>query len=280
MKSLLLKLSLVALILFVPTSSNAQEFQGKAFYVSKSKMTLGKWGARLSEAQKKQIQGRLKNRLEKTYILSFNKQESMFLEEEKIDAVSGATDSWGGYFSRGDQYKNIKDDQLVQSQEFYGKRFLVKDELYRIQWNLGEETKQIGQYTSYKATASVPYSELAWYDFSWSNLRSDNKEKADTIKTDTEKPAVKMVEIEAWYTLQIPVAQGPAEFWGLPGLILEVSSGNTTMLCTKIEINPEEKITIKAPSKGLEITKSNYAETVQKKMIEMRDNRMGRRRSR
>ena len=43
-----------------------------------------------------------------------------------------------------------------------------------------------------------------------------------------------MIAVEAWYTLDIPVSHGPGEFWGLPGLILEVSAGNTTMLCSKI----------------------------------------------
>ncbi len=63
-------------------------------------MDLGSWGARLSEARKKQVAARLKNRLEKTYILSFNSTAATFLEEEKIDAIAGATDSWGGYFYR------------------------------------------------------------------------------------------------------------------------------------------------------------------------------------
>ena len=34
-------------------------------------MELGNWGARLSKVQKNQIKARLKNRLEKTYVLSF-----------------------------------------------------------------------------------------------------------------------------------------------------------------------------------------------------------------
>ena len=42
-----------------------QDFQGKAYYFSKSSLELGTWGARMSEAQKKQIKARLKNRLEK-----------------------------------------------------------------------------------------------------------------------------------------------------------------------------------------------------------------------
>jgi GLPGLI family protein len=92
-----------------------------------------------------------------------------------------------------------------------------------------------------------------------------------------ENPEVKMTEVEAWYTLQIPLKHGPAEYWGLPGLILEVSAGKTTILCSEIIINPKEKISIEAPDKGKEINKQDYRSTVQGKMLEMRNNR-GRRR--
>lgn len=274
MKSHFLKIIVVLLIFYIPTKIKGQNFQGKATYISKSKMDLGTWGARMSEEQKKQIAARLKNRLEKTYTLTFNMQESMFLEEEKIDAISGATDSWGGYFSRGNQYKNVKEVALTQSQEFYGKRFLVKDDLYKIDWSMGTETKQIGNYTCYKAKAFVPYKELNWYSFSWGDLRKPEPKEGE------EKPAEKMTVVEAWYTLQIPVAQGPAEFWGLPGLILEVSADNTTLLCTELVLNPKEKVSIVAPEKGTKTTKENYVSIVQTKMLEMRNNRMGRRRGR
>ncbi|MAJ37806.1 MAG: ribonuclease Z [Flavobacteriaceae bacterium] len=242
-------------------NSTSVEVQGKAYYFSKSKLDLGNWAARMSEAQKKQMQARLKNRLEKTYILSFNSNESIFEEEERVDAISGATDSWGSNFARGKQYKNVESNQLVQTQEFYGKRFLVKDKLQEIDWKMGTEAKQIGEYMCFKATAMVPASELAWYDFSWGDLnRSEEDDEA-------------MTEVEAWYTLQIPIKQGPAEYWGLPGLILEVSAGNTVMLCSQIVLNPKEIVEIEAPSKGKEINKIDYRKTIQMKMIEMRDNR-------
>ncbi len=270
MKSIAIKSLMILLISTVSIQTNAQKFQGQAMYYSKTKMDLGRWGARMSEGQKKQMAARLKNRLEKNYVLTFNMQESMFIEKQKIDAVSGATDSWGGYFSRGDQYKNIKYNQLVQSQEFYGKRFLVKDKLYKIDWKMGTETRKIGNYTAYKAKAFIPYKELNWYSFSWSDLR---KPKAE----DGKEPQEKMVVVEAWYTPQIPVQHGPAEFWGLPGLILEVSQGNTTLLCSEIKLNSKETIKIKAPEKGKEINKEDYASTVKNKMQDMRNNRMGRR---
>ena len=270
MKSLFFKsIPFISILFFaVKPASDTQQFEGKAYYFSKSKMNLGSWGARMSEAQKKQIQNRLKNRLEKTYILSFNKDESVFKEEEKVDAMTGATDSWGSNFSRGEQYKNVKENKLVQTQEFYGKRFLVKDKLQAIDWKMGSETKKIGQYMCFKAVAMIPTSELTWFDFSWSDLQSNNKENKE----------VELTQVEAWYTLQIPLKHGPAEYWGLPGLILEVSAGNTIMLCSQIVLNPKDKVEIEAPDKGKEITKKDYQATIQRKMLEMRNNR-GRRRN-
>ena len=117
------------------------------------------------------------------------------------------------------------------------------------------------------------------FDFSWSDLRKRNAENAESADGQTAEPEIEMIAIEAWYTPQIPVAHGPAEYWGLPGLILEVSAGNTVMLCSKIVMNPDTKLKIEAPEKGKVITKSEYQITVATKMQEMRDNR-GRRRSR
>ncbi|MBT8325690.1 MAG: GLPGLI family protein, partial [Winogradskyella sp.] len=83
MKSIVLKTSVLILFfvvstetLFTTSTTSNDDFQGQAFYFSKSTMDLGRWGARLSEAQKKQVMSRLKNRLEKTYVLTFNKSES------------------------------------------------------------------------------------------------------------------------------------------------------------------------------------------------------------
>ena len=45
------------------------------------------------------------------------------------------------------------------------------------------------------------------------------------LNVDKDDPEIKLTQIEAWYTLQIPLKQGPAEYWGLPGLILEGKCG-------------------------------------------------------
>jgi GLPGLI family protein len=229
----------------------------------------------MSEARKKQIAARLKNRLEKEFVLVFNKEESLFTEEEQLDAISGATDSWGKNFAAGENYKNVKSEKQIQQQEFYGKKFLVKDQLQPMTWTLGNETKKIGNYTCFKATTFIPTDDLLWYSFSWSRMRTTNDSEDKTTEEDDK--SVDITEVEAWYTPQIPVRHGPSEYWGLPGLILEVSAGETTMLCSKIVLNPTDAIQIEAPSKGSLVTKSEYQDLIQNKMVEFRNNRMRRR---
>lgn len=275
MKSIVTYSIIFCLSFFISFSGFSQEFQGKAEYVYKAQMNLGRWGAKMSEAQKKQVAARLKNRLEKKYILAFNKEASVYNEYEKLDAMSGATDSWGKNFTPGEQYKNVKTNTFVQDQEFYGKKFLIQDSLLKIDWKMGTETKQIGNYTCFKATAMVPSSKMAFWEFSWSQMRKEQGENEDG--EETEKQEEPMTEVVAWYAPQIPVSQGPSEFWGLPGLILEVSSGTTTMLCSKLTINPEEKTEVVAPKRGTEVTKQEYKDIIFKKMKEFRDNRVGRR---
>ncbi|SEP68444.1 GLPGLI family protein [Hyunsoonleella jejuensis] len=283
MKSVKFAIVIFCLSFIVPVSISAQEFQGKAEYVYKAQMNLGRWGAKMSEAQKKQIAARLKNRLEKTYILTFNKEASVYNEYEKLDAMSGATDSWGKNFTPGEQYKNVKTNTFVQDQEFYGKKFLIEDKLLKIDWKISAETKQIGNYTCMKATAMIPTSELSFWEFSWSQLRQEtNEDENDSSDANSEdiEEEIPMTEVEAWYSPQVPVSQGPSEFWGLPGLIFELNIGTTTILCSKLVMNPQEKIKIEAPNRGQEVTKAEYKEIIFKKMKEFRDNRVGRRYSR
>ena len=70
-----------------------------------------------------------------------------------------------GKSREGKQYKNVSENQLVQSQEFYGKKFLVKDKLQEIKWKTESESKQIGNYLCFRATAVVPSKELSWINF-------------------------------------------------------------------------------------------------------------------
>lgn len=259
----------------------AQEFQGKAYYQSKTSMDMDNFGNnQMSDQQKKMIAERMKSMLEKTYTLSFNRAESLYKEEDKLAAPGTGGGRWGGMmgsFTAGAQYKNVKDQQLIQDQEFFGKQFLIKDSLPQLEWKMESESKQIGQYLCFKATAVKKGDDL---DFANMRRRNNTNEKKDGEKSkDSSKANSPLDEIEvpkeilvtAWYTPQIPVNQGPGEYWGLPGLILEVNSGRTTILCSKIEINPKDKTEIKAPSKGKVVSKDEYETIVKDKMKEMQD---------
>jgi GLPGLI family protein len=73
------------------------------------------------------------------------------------------------------------------------------------------------------------------------------------------------------------VGHGPGEYSGLPGLILELSAYRTTMLCSKIVMNPKEADKIEAPTKGKEVSRDEYDKIVKEKTEEMRENFRNRR---
>ena len=138
----------------------------------------------------------------------------------------------------------------------FGKPFLIKDKTKKREWKLVNETKKIGDYTCYKATSSR-------------EVRNFQSVRVNGDEKDEKKPEIKKVTITAWYAPKIQVAHGPSEYWGLPGLILEVNDGRQVMICNKIILNPKEKLVLKEPKSGKEVTQKQYNEILQKKMKEM-----------
>lgn len=268
------------MIILVSNHIISQDFQGKAYYFSKTSPDMSGWGnGQMTDAQKKQISDRMKGMFEKSYILTFDKISSIYEEEEVLSAPGKGGFNWWSSFTAGPQYKNINDNQFVQDQDFYGRQFLITDSLEKLDWKIGNETKQIGKYLCIKATAVKTVDEFDWRSMRGKSRKnkteSQNKsEKTKSITEDIEIP--KTINVVAWYTPQIPISQGPGEFWGLPGLILEVNADRTTILCSKITLNPQDKIKIKAPEKGRVISRDDYNSTVKQKMIEMREMYRGR----
>lgn len=118
-------------------------------------------------------------------------------------------------------YKNRKTNQYLNESSILGKDFLISDELRNIDWILNPDTKKIGQYDCKKATTTI-----------------DNS------------------PVEAWYTASIPVSDGPDEFWGLPGLIIEVKTINKNYLATQIIKSRDTELIV--PSKGKKVTKLEF----------------------
>ena len=281
-----MKLLVTLVVTLISIISFSQNISGKAFYESKTTVKMDEIGRKdMDENMKKMIAERMKQYLEKTYILTFNGNESIYKEEEKLEtgAGGGMMSMMMGSFSPGVQYKNLETKQILEEREFFGKQFLINDTIPQLEWTLEKESKQIGQYVAFKATA---VKQIDANDLTMARRRKsddkkveDEKEATET-KTDStevkdpfdEIEVPKEVIVTAWYTPMIPVKNGPGEYAGLPGLILELNVYRTTILCSKIVMNPKEAEEIKAPKKGKEVTRAEYNKIIKDKMDEMREN--------
>ena len=239
----------VLLIAFTCTISaiQAQEFQGIATYKTQRKLDIKIDSTQVGGMQD-ELMAMLKKQFEKTYTLTFNKEESLYKEEESLAPPSldntMVVMNMGG---AGELYKNIKSKRFVKQSDLLGKMFLIQDSLKTTSWKLQGDTKNIGNYTCYKATLERAVDADAFSD-------------EDSKKTQT---------VTAWYTPQIPVSNGPEEFQGLPGLILELSYDSQTILCSKISLNPSKPIKIKEPTSGDSVSQSEFDDIMDKKMKEM-----------
>ena len=267
-----------------------KDFQGMAVYESKTSTSEFKdrmaGNKEMTPDMMKMIEERMKKMFEKTFILNFDKSASIYKEEEKLDAPGGQgggmrmmSSMMGG---GGTFYKNVKDKSYIVDKEFMGKEFLVKDSLPKLDWKMESETRLIGGYNCFKATAVRPVSKSDFRNFrpkkeedkKAEEAKAENKDKKTNFMDDFDLP--KEITITAWYTPEIPVNQGPENYWGLPGLILEVNDGKTVILCSKVVLNAKDKVEIKAPTNGKVISQKEYDETVVKKMEEMREMNQGR----
>lgn len=261
---------------------NAQDFQGMAVYESKTStadiMKNMPQNREITPEMQKNMEERLRKAMEKTFVLNFDKTSSIYKEEEKLDALGqgGGRMMMSFMGGGGTHYKNVKDQSYSVDREMFGKEFLIKDSLPKYDWKMESESRQIGNYTCFKATAVVKIDESDFRNF----RPKREEEKKEAVKDSTKSASTNFMEqwempkekiITAWYTPEIPVNQGPENYWGLPGLILEVNDGKTIILCSKIVINPKDKIEIKAPTKGKEVTQKEYNEILKKKMDEMRE---------
>jgi GLPGLI family protein len=114
-----------------------------------------------------------------------------------------------------------------------GECFLIEKDLPR--WELKQETKTIQGFLCYKAILKNP--------------RTGKQ------------------NLEAWYTPKIPYQYGVMNYFGLPGLILEINKNTFSITATKIELNPIKKIVIEKPSKKIKkLTQKEFKALTKKSM--------------
>lgn len=151
-----------------------------------------------------------------------------------------------GRFGRNNEnniyYTDLEAKTSIDSRDFFGKKFLIKGERESKKWKVTGEQKMVGDYLCQKAT----------YQDS-------------------------LVNEVIWFTPMIPVASGPDDYFGLPGLILhvDINDGERLITAQSIELKPLEDGQIEMPTEGKEMTSEEFEALREEKMEEMRQERGG-----
>lgn len=258
-------LILTALMLFASVSVMAQGLTGRAYYKSSSQIRLQLDSTKMAPEQMAEIQAQLKKQMEREFVLSFTSIESNWKQVESLGG-GPATASSGGMqivINQGSQdrilYKNVAEQTFEQEQDVMGKEFLIKDALEPAEWELTGETKKIGNYTAQKAT----YSRIV------------DSQRFSTGMTEMEN-VKDTIQVTAWFTPEIPVPHGPENYFGLPGLILEVQNSGRTLICEKIELNPSANpVKIERPKRGKEVSRDEFRAMQEESMKQMMNRYQG-----
>jgi len=119
-------------------------------------------------------------------------------------------------------YKDISNQSMISQLNSFGNTYLVNENMANAKWEITNEKEKIGDFLCQKASAFING------DF-----------------------------VQAWFTSEIPVANGPSIYSNLPGLILQIKFGKRLITATEIkydisinEINP--------PKKGTTISREDY----------------------
>ena len=263
MKLLMLKTFILSCL--ITGSMFAQDFSGRATYKThrKSSFELDSTTMAANPGIQEQMEAQMRKMFQKTFILDFTKSESMYKEEQELDTPKGPPANGGSMIMMigGDSgsdilYKNILEKRMANKTELMGKVFLIKDNLVTYDWKLTGETKNIGNYTCYKAVFE----------------KEEESIEINMIDGDVkEEKVLKKRTLVAWYTPDIPISNGPRDYGGLPGLILEVNDGDLTIVCSEIVLNPKEVKEIKEPIKGKIVTRKKFGAIAKEKTKEMMD---------
>ena len=252
--------------MFFTSEIVAQNIQGVATYKTQRKVNIELDSTQFNDEMMQRMQAMLKKQFERTYTLDFTDSESVYKEEESLESPGNTVNSGGmvvmvaGAGGNDVLYKNLKENRYANQTDVFSKQFLIKDVLEQPEWTLTKETKNIGNYTCFKATYMRTTRVMS------SVSSSDGSD--DTEETTDEEVEQ---EVTAWYTPQIPVKNGPGQYGGLPGLILEASDGSETILCSKIVLNPKDGVSIKEPTKGKVVNDEEYEKILEEKMKEMNE---------
>ena len=123
------------------------------------------------------------------HILTFDQEEASFILEERIENSQEAGIGKVKFTACNDLFTHYGENYVLANYDLHPKSYAIKKSLQPIDWKITNEKKELMGYEVRKATAVY-----------------------DSITT-----------VEVWYSPKLAYKIGPSQYWGLPGLILEVN---------------------------------------------------------
>ena len=179
------------------------------------------------------------NAEEVSYKLIIDGHHSIFMPVRSLVSDYGNNNfrklstSFGG--TKGSFYINKRDSVYFTKKNFSGQDFRVI--LRPKKWKISKEPRFILGYECYKAT-------------SVDKIKNPKGEFEFTVTV--------------WFCPDLPSFFGPASYFGLPGLILELDNEKIKLTATKIIFDPSEEITVKQPKKGILLSEREYDSVIEK----------------
>ena len=240
---------------------HAQQKQGKVTYERTSQVRIAISDNNNGEETRPQT------RTDK-FELDFGNNQSLWKQAEKENEDDGSMNTGGMQIrmivagSDDVLYNNFTDAKKTELRVFFDKKFIVDDSIRPLKWKMAEETKTILNHVCRKATATTISPRVT---MNINNGVMERKEIQDTIN------------ITAWFTGDIPVAAGPAEYQGqLPGLILALDINNGRQVYKALDISDKTELSaIKAPAGKKHYTPQEFRKERDKIMEEMQQNNGG-----
>jgi GLPGLI family protein len=250
----------IAATLFCVTAS-AQQKEGKVTYERVSVFE-----ARFNINGAEQVMPQTRN---DNFELHFANNQSLWKAVEKDNEEDAMSHDGGGVQVRmivaganDVLYTNFDTKKKTERKELFDKTFIVDDSVSALKWKMAGETKTILNHTCMKATTTQIRQTTR---MTMDNGKMERKDVSDTSL------------VVAWFTSEIPVSAGPAEYQGqLPGLILEmdVNNGKQTFKAVAITDKPEVAA-IKEPTGKKHYTPDEFKKEREKMMKEMQQNMQG-----
>ena len=201
--------------------------------------------------------------------LFFGNQQSLWKAAEQDNDNDNMSSGEGGMQIRmvmagSDDvlFTNLGTGKRVEKREMFDKTFIIDDSLRKFKWKMTGESKVILNRNCMKAEASDIRSSM---QMNMDNGKMERKEITDTVK------------IIAWFTTDIPVSVGPAEYQGqLPGLILEMDIANGRQVFKAVDISAKVDLAlIKEPTGKKRYTTEEFRKERDKMLQEMQMNNQG-----